>query len=85
MPLREDSDRGKAGKARSRIQPGPKARVNLILRGQPAEIVASLKREGYHRTTSHLINEAVIQLGDIYAERRLRQERLKALEDEQHD
>jgi hypothetical protein len=65
--------------------PSANVRVNQTLHGAPAQIIIDLKREGYFRTTSQAINEAVVQLGDIYAERKLRQQRLKALEDEQHE
>jgi hypothetical protein len=42
-----------------------------------------LKNAGYYRTTSQAINEAVIVLGDINVERRLKFERVRRLEDEE--
>jgi hypothetical protein len=62
--------------------PPCRVRVNQVLFGKPAEIVTKLKAEGYFQTTSQAINEAVIVLGDLYVERQLKLERLRALGDE---
>lgn len=60
-----------------------RVRVNQTLRGRPAQIIMELKSAGYYRTTSQAINEAVIVLGDIHVERRLKFERVRRLEDEE--
>ncbi len=64
-----------------RSHPIFRVRVNQILRGKPAEILVKLKREGYFRTTSQAINEAVLLLGERYAEKIVR---LGTLEVEEH-
>lgn len=62
--------------------PGPRVRVNQVLRGEPARIIIALKNSGHFRTTSQAVNEAVILLGDADISRRLKIERLKTLENE---
>jgi hypothetical protein len=71
------------GRGEARTAAEQRVRVNQTLRGRPAEIIMELKSAGYYRTTSHAINEAIIVLGDIHIERRLKFERVRRLEDEE--
>ncbi len=59
---------------------GPSVRINQVLGGWPAEVLLTLKREGFFRTTSQAINEAVLLLGERYAERK---RNLEDLQDKQ--